>query len=135
MAQFKVLSLLIAATISLTNKCSTMNTKYNCETIVISNRDKKVELSKADFLLTENISGYELSILNTSILQEANTLESPEIHFCVSGKEVVAKGNPLFNSSVPKDAECFYGLSNKNKIQLSSGNKILLIMSNKVSKK
>ena len=135
MVQLKALNLLIGASISLTNSCSQLNTNLNCDKVVISTSNNKIELISTDYLLKENIAGYELTILNNLLLQKVNILENPEIIFCVNKNKYVAKGNPLFDSSIPPGAEYFYGLSLKNTIQLSSGNKIFILMTKKVSKK
>ncbi len=134
MVQLKEPLLLLVAIITLNSMCN-IDKEFNCSTISISNAKKKIEFNKEEFRLIGNQSGYELTILNTEKLDTIIDIENPEIRFCGNGKQITAIGNPLFTSSIPKGAECFFGLSNKNKISFSMGNKILLTVVKKVIKK
>jgi len=135
MAQFKVLSLLIAATITISSKYCKNISKQDCEIVFVLNDSKMIKLLKADYVLIENQSGYELKILNKQSKLLIEELVKPQIKFCVKGKIVIAEGNPMFSSSVPVGAESFYPLSNNNRIAFSAEDKILISMINKVMRK
>lgn len=135
MAQFKALSLLIAATITIGSKYCKNVSKQDCEIVFVLNQSETIKLLKTDYLLTENVAGYELKILNKQSKLLIAELVKPQIKFCVNGKIVIVEGNPVLSSSVPVGAESFYPLTNNNRIDFSVDDKILIIMINKVMRK
>lgn len=110
--------------------CNNLSTK--CENLTVMNSNRKIEFMKGEYCLTENKSGYEIIILSEEKLKLISEMEKPEIHFCVKEENQIAYGNSLFASTIAKGAEYFFGLSNKNYISFSHGNKILLSMTSKV---
>ena len=131
MVQLEVLTLLTVGIISLNSMCAN-SAHMKCDKVVIANEKNRVELEKEEYSLKENQSGYALIIISTDKLQLVSKMEKPEIFFCDGEKKQIAYGNAIFSSTIPKDADYFYGLNMKNTISFSNSNTILLSSKKKV---
>lgn len=132
MVQFKALSLMIAAIIILNNsKClNDMNAlkanQFDCKRILIFNSTDTIELKKQDYKIYSNSAGYNLSIINTEKLNAIKKIKKPDVEFCINEKRLRAKGNNVFRSSVPEDAEYFFPLNDQGFIFFVKENELTL---------
>ena len=100
----------------------------DCDKVVISDGKTVVELSGKDVVITEQATAFRFVVLDSAKLRVASQLNSPTIKLCYQGTQMVAYGNPVFSSAIPKGAEAFYPLSQDNKIMFVKGSLRVLIV-------
>lgn len=121
MVQLKVLILMVAGIINI-NKCDTTekanNSRSNCnEKIIFYNSNEKIVIEKNEYHITNNNKyGFHLVILNSIKLNKLLKIINPCIELCIENTKYIAKGNFIYNSSVPSGAKYFFSLDKNNKI-------------------
>ena len=120
MVQLRVLILLIAATISLSNKDCSYHHQNN-EQIVFYSITDTVTFEKNEYLMKTNSVGFDVSMSSEIKLKKINNMESPRVSLSIGGAKFIAVGMDMFSSSLPKNAEYFFPL-NKEKIVWINGN-------------
>ena len=105
-----------------------------CTHVVLSDGTTQVELSAHEAVLTERGAGLTLAVLDSAKLRQAAALRRPTIRFCVRGVPLVAYGNPVMSSAIPKGAEAFYPLSPDNTILFDKGRVRMLLVNKLFSK-
>lgn len=121
MVQFKVLILIVAGFISI-NSCDKVRTTSKCDEIIFYNSNDRVSIEINEYNLINNKVGFDLVILDSLKLNKLLKIVNPSVEFCVENKKNIAKGNFIFNSSVPLNAKYFFPLDKNNKIYLFKGN-------------
>lgn len=121
MVQFKVLILIVAGFISI-NSCDKVRKTSKCDEIIFYNSNDKVSIEINEYNLINNKVGFDLVILDSLKLNKLVKIVNPSVEFCVENKKNIAKGNFIFNSSVPLNAQYFFPLDKNNKVYLFKGN-------------
>jgi hypothetical protein len=121
MVQFKVLILIVAGFISI-NSCDKVRKTSKCDEIIFYNSNDKVSIEINEYNLINNKVGFDLVILDSLKLNKLLKIVNPSVEFCVENKKNIAKGNFIFNSSVPLNAKYFFPLDKNNKVYLFKGN-------------
>lgn len=131
MVQFRVLILMVVGIINI-NNCNivkkTNNLISNCdEKIIFYNSTEKIIIDKNEYdIINNDQRGFHLVILDSLKLNKLLKMINPSIKFCIENKKYVAKGNFIFNSSVPLGAKYFFSLDKNNKIVFFKGNVLSL---------
>jgi hypothetical protein len=111
MAQFKVSILLIVVIITL--KSSPIMAQNNClqpDTILLCNDDFKI--------LANDEYHIDIEIIQKSKIKEIASKKKPIFCFHIEGHKCIAKGNKIFESSVPEKCDYFYPIDEQNKVIL-----------------
>lgn len=127
--------LLAALVITSLNNYSCKNSKEsNCKNMQIVSQNVSINLDEGQYSISEIKSGFEVAILDEKILDSIAKVNDPQIFFCFENNKIALKGNPLLNSSTPKDVNGFFPLSLDNKIYFSNRNKILISLVDKIGR-
>lgn len=121
MIQLKVLVLIVLGIIS-TNNYNKVRTVSNCDEIIFYDSNDKISIEKNEYNVIKNRVGFDLVILNSLKLNKLLKINNPSVEFCVENKKFIAKGNFIFNSSIPLNTKYFFPLDKNNKIYLFKGN-------------
>ena len=119
MAQFKVLTLLIVAIITLNNS--------NIMAQNICSQQDTIFLQCNDFKILAN-DKYHLDIefIQENKIKEIAKTKKPIFCFYIEGQKYIAKGNEIIKSSVPENCDYFYPIDEQEKVVLFN-NKLSLI--------
>ncbi|MET0462886.1 MAG: hypothetical protein ABW007_07020 [Chitinophagaceae bacterium] len=129
MAVLKVLSLAIAAITSLTNAKSNecfSDSLGSCEKVLFFTHADTIVLDQTDYQMEDNAAGCELTITNKEKLSLVKELKNPAMSFCRKGERRKAKGNDIFSSSIPNEANYFFPLDKKGYIYIERKNVVNL---------
>ena len=129
---FKALIPVVAAIITLlnVNLNNDMNTNINrgfvCNKILFFNLRDTVELKASDYKLDSNAAGYNLLIFSHKKLEILKKLKNVTIQFCLQKKIMIAKGNNIFRSDIPADAEYFFPVDDEGYIFITRQIEVVL---------
>lgn len=128
MVQFKALILMVAVIINL-NNCNAVEKRknpifINCdEKIIFYNSTEKIILEKNEYnIINNDKTGFHLVILSNITLNKLVKIINPSVEFCIENKKNIAKGNFIYNSSVPSGTKYFFSIDKNNKAVFFKGN-------------
>lgn len=110
------ISIILIAFLGFIMSCHNVKVKNNADRILFLNKEIKIELVKDEFILTKNIIGYNLTIVNDKKLQILKKMEKPNIEIIFNNTHFIVKGNNLFNSGIPNGSDYFYPTNEEFKI-------------------
>ncbi len=129
MAQYKVsqLALVVITTLislSCINKEKT-NKMNDCSSIMFFGITDTLSISGKDYKIVEIDSELEIKFDNLEVVEQVETIKCNKVRFCIDGKTLVAKSNPVFSSTVPDDAEYFFSTNADGSLMNLKGEKTL----------
>lgn len=126
MALYKVLSPLIAVIITINNTYDKSLYQHTSPRLCIFDNQHKYEYCKNDVLLDSVPMIYVLSFPNKTIPDKISTLQNPTIELYLDGKKYIARGTHYLSSSVPDNADLFFGINDKGHIVFAQNQKLFL---------
>lgn len=102
-----------------------------CPSLSFSNNKTIVKFSNKEFLIDTTEGKMVIELSNKIKIDSIEKMNNPIILFCLDGRIKNAKGNFIFNSTIPNDCDFFYPTNKEQKIHFFNNEyKIYLMDSN-----
>ncbi|WP_454244831.1 hypothetical protein [Psychroflexus sp. MBR-150] len=102
------------------NSCSGQNKNSKAtqtEETVKKVMNDTIFISKAQFqIMTNKMGVLDIEVIGDNLIAKIANSKNPILKIELGDNYIIAKGNNIFNSSVPSECDYFYPLSNDNKI-------------------
>ena len=88
-------------------------------------RGGELVLSTTEYSCSENGQELQFHFKNDSLIDELHSFQIRRIEFCLNGIRLVAKGNLIYQSSLPEGADYYFIIDDDGIVQLSRSERIL----------
>ncbi len=125
----KVLTLVIAAIIAPLNPelfDVYTNVVEQCnQEMYFFEKEGELVLSTTEYSCSENGQELQFHFKNDSLIDELHSFQIRRIEFCLNDIRLVAKGNLIYQSSLPEGADYYFIIDDDGIVQLSRSERIL----------